>query len=44
MSSSVKEELAIPNSGQKSLWRRWVEVKVIVKVWPIIIKSSIKLG
>jgi hypothetical protein len=43
MSSSVKEELASPNPGQKSFLRMLVGVKVALKLRLIILKSRIKL-
>jgi hypothetical protein len=43
MSSSVKEELASPNPGQKSFKRMLVGVNVAFKLWLIILKSRIKI-
>jgi hypothetical protein len=43
MSSSVKEELASPNPGQKSFQRKLIGVKVASKLWLIMLKSRIKL-
>jgi hypothetical protein len=44
MSSSVKEELASPKPGKKSLKRMLVGVKDAMRSWPIILQSRIKLG
>ncbi len=43
MSSSVKEELASPNPGQKSFLRMLVGVNSALKLWLIILKSRFKI-